>query len=150
MNELEQWKNDIWEYNKNYEAIELRIKEHSNTALKLLRRPIPHPDVATESAELSLLLERLVEVCAEASYNYRGVKNFYEVTLMKRKLSIMRNEEKKIAANVAEAEAVIASATEFSLMNEAERYKETSDKRYSATERLIESIHIRLNYGNKP
>lgn len=150
MTELDQWDNDMKAYNDKYEDIALKINQHGSKAVKLLRPKFPSTEAATESVELCVLLERLVEVCADAAYNYRGIKNFYERTLVSNKLMLMSDKEKKVAANVAESKAIELSLKEFELLNEAERYYDIVIKRYQATERLIDSIHLKLNYGNKP
>lgn len=148
MTELEQWHSDVALYNDEYDVLAAKIREDSNTALKALRKNHPKSEAADAVTELSLDLQRLVEVRASAVYNFRGVKNFYERSLIQRKLEIMRNSgEKKIAANVAEGEAVIQSSDEFFLLNEVEKLYEVAEKRFSATETLIESLHLKLKYG---
>lgn len=156
MTELEQWKNDFYEYNNEYEKVALKIKDLSNKAYNLVSEFKPlttaqNDILSSVGVALSVQLQRLVELRAEAAYNFRGVKNFYELTLIRHKLALMRSgREKKVAANVAENEAQQLSTEEFSLMNEAERYIEISDKRWETTERLVTSIQTKLNYGSNP
>lgn len=156
MTELDQWKNDLSVYNDEYEKIALKVKDLSNQAFSLVSefKPLTSAQYDTLSSvgvALSVQLQRLVESRAEAAYNFRGVKNFYERTIIERKLGLMRSSrEKKIAAGVAENEAVQLSTEEFELMNEAERYADVSDKRWETTERLIASIQTKLSYGQHP
>ena len=155
MTEVEQWKNDLFVYNEDYEKIALKVKDLSNRAYGLVGefKPLTAEQfqiLASVGVALSVQLQRLVDSRAEAAYNYRGVKNFYERTLKERKLVIMGRGEKKTAAGVAEDQALIESFAEFDLVNEAERYAETSDKRWESTERLIASVRTKLDYGQHP
>ena len=151
MTDLEQWKNDIYVYNEEYEKVLAGIRETVKKAKRLLHQKKPTAEIADELVNVTLGLQKLVDLNAEAGYNYRGIKGFYERTLISRKLDIMRAPgEKKVAANVAEGEAVIESQEEFALMNEAERYQTTCEKRYEATKELVASLRTKLEYGYKP
>lgn len=155
MTELEQWKHDLFSYTEEYEKVALQIKERSNHGYGLISEYKPLDASQVEKLKdvgvaLSTQLQRLVELRSEAFYNYRALKNFYERTVIERKLAIMGSGEKKIAAGVAENQATLESFAEFDLMNEAERYADTSDKRWEATVKLIDSLRTKLNYGSTP
>lgn len=156
-NELDQWRNDLQVYNEDYENIALLVKKYANQAYALVSEfkapltPIDNELLAALGIALSVQLQRLVDVRAEAAYNFRGTKNFYDRTVIGRKFQLMRGGgEKKIAANVAEGEAIQLSTKEFDIMNEAERYADISDKRWETTKELIASIRSKLDYGPKP
>ncbi len=148
--ELARWDKTLIEYNERYETLDDKIKEKVKIAKRLLHLKKPSADIADALIEISLLLQRLVDFNAEAGYNARGIKNFYERSLIKRKLEIMAEGEKKIAANVAEGQAVLDCQEMFTEMNLAELLKDTCERRYEATKELVASLRTKLEYGYKP
>lgn len=148
--ELQSLYNDVFGYDDKYEALNAKVKEHTKTAMQRLRARRPSVDVVDALNELGMDLQKLVDIRAEAAYNFRGAKQFYERMLIKRKLEIMSSKEKKVAANVAEGMAVIDSAEEFELMSQAQMRADTSDKRYEATLGMVENLRMKLNYGYEP
>lgn len=148
--EYQEWVNSLFVYNEDYEKVNLKIKDDTKFAKRLLRQKQSSVGIADALVDISVHLQRLVDLNAEAGYNYRGIKNFYERALITKKFEIMGSEEKKIAANVAEGQAVLDCAEEFFLVNEAERYKDTCEKRYEATKQLVVSLQTKLAYGFKP
>jgi hypothetical protein len=148
--ELKHWSDTLIEYNERYESLDNKIKEKVKFAKRLLHLKKPSPDVADALVEVSLVVQQLVDFCADAGYNARGTKNFYERSLIKRKLEIMAEGEKKIAANVAEGQAVIDCSDIFLESNLAEMLRETTEKRYEATKELVASLRTKLEYGYKP
>lgn len=148
--ELAQWEKTLIEYNERYEKFDDEIKEKVKIARRLLHLKKPSADVADSLLEVSLVLQRLVDFNAEAGYNARGTKNFYERSLIKRKHEIMAEGEKKVAANVAEGQAVLDCQEMFTEMNLAELLKDTIERRYEATKELVASLRTKLEYGYKP
>ncbi len=148
--ELKSLYDDIFRYDEKYEELNAKVKGHTKTALQRIRAHRPSADVVDVLNELGMDLQKLVDIRAEAAYISRGAKQFYERTLIKRKLEIMSSKEKKIAANVAEGMAVIDSAEEFELMNQAQMRADTSDKRYEATLGMVENLRMKLSYGYEP
>lgn len=148
--ELKSLYDEIFRYDEKYEELNAKVKAHTKTALQRLRAHRPSADVVDVLNELGMDLQKLVDIRAEAAYNSRGAKQLYERTLIKRKLEIMSSKEKKIAANVAEGMAVIDSAEEFELMNQAQMRADTSDKRYEATLVMVENLRMKLSYGYEP
>lgn len=148
--ELKHWSETLIEYNERYEKWNDSIKEKVKIAKRLLHLKKPSTDVADALVEMSLVLQQLVDFNADAGYNARGTKNFYERSLIKRKHEIMAEGEKKIAANVAEGQAVIDCSDIFLESNLAELLRETTEKRYDATKELVASLRTKLEYGYKP
>ena len=148
--ELKHWSETLIEYNERYESLNDDIKEKVKLARRLLHAKKPSTDIADALVEMSLVLQRLVDFNADAGYNARGTKNFYERSLIKRKHEIMTEGEKKIAANVAEGQAVIDCSDVFLESNLAELLRETTEKRYEATKELVASLRTKLEYGYKP
>ena len=93
--ELAQWKKTLIEYNERYEKFDDEIKEKVKIARRLLHLKKPSADIADSLLEVSLVLQRLVDFNAEAGYNARGTKNFYERSLIKRKHEIMAEGRRK-------------------------------------------------------
>ena len=148
--ELKHWSETLIEYNERYEKLNEDIKEKVKLAKRLLHLKKPSADVADALTDISLILQRLVDFNADAGYNARGTKNFYERSLLKRKHEIMTEGEKKVAANVAEGQAVIDCSDIFLESNLAEMLRETTEKRYDATKELVTSLRTKLEYGYKP
>lgn len=149
--ELLMWQKNLVEYNERYEKFDAELKEKVKLAKRLLNLQSPASEVADALIEMSLLMQKMVDYTADAGYNARGTKNFYERSLIKRKFEIMKAEtEKKIAANVAEGQAVIDCADIFHESNLADLLRETVEKRYESTKELAESLRTKLIYGYKP
>lgn len=148
--ELQSLYDEVFRYDEKYETLNAKVKEHTKTAMQRLRANRPSADVVDVLNELGMDLQKLVDIRAEAAYISRDAKQFYERMLIKRKLEIMSSKEKKIAANVAEGMAVIDSAEEFEMMNQAQMRADTSDKRYEATLVMVENLRMKLNYGYQP
>lgn len=144
------WRRTIEEYNGRYEALNDDIKATVKIAKRLLHQKKPTTDIADALIDVSLILQRLVDFNADAGYNFRGTKEFYERSLIKRKHEIMAEGEKKIAANVAEGLAVIDCHEEYLELNLAEMLRDTTQYRYEATKELVVSLQTKLTYGFKP
>ena len=148
---MESWRQSITSYNEEYEKLNRQIKHEYKQAGELLTLHKPNAEIAKAINSVAKQLARLVELRSEGGWNYRGLKNFYERTVIERKHEIMRTgKEKNLTEAMAYEEAVLASAKEFELLNLAQAYYDNVDGRFIATKLLIESLQLRLSYGENP
>ena len=148
---MDSWRQSVESYNEEYEKLNRQIKYEYKQAGELLTLHKPNAEIAKAISKVTVQLARLVELRSEGGWNYRGIKDFYERTLIERKQEILRTrEEKNLTDDVAYEEAKLASTEEFELLNMAKAYYDNVDGRFIATRLLIESLHLRLTYGENP
>ena len=150
VDELQMWQRTLIEYNERYEKLDNDTKEKVKLAKRLLHQKKPSTEIADALVDMALLLQKYVDFNADAGYNARGTKNFYERSLIQRKHEIMAEGEKKVAANVAEGQAVLDCQEMFTEMNLAQLLEDTCNKRFESIGLLVESLRTKLEYGYKP
>lgn len=148
---MESWRQSVESYNEEYEKLNRQIKYEYKQAGELLTLHKPNAEIAKAISNVAKQLARLVELRSEGGWNYRGLKDFYERTVIERKHEILRTrEEKNLTEAAAYEEAILASSEEFELLNLAQAYYDNVDGRFIATKLLIESLQLRLTYGENP
>lgn len=145
MNELGQWQNDIRVYDEKYETLYLKIKEHTNAAIKLVRGEATTPMLEKSAVELALCNQQLVEIQAMAGTIFRGANKFYELTKGAYKANLIK--EKNIAEEAAEVEALALSIEEFTVMDQAAYNLDIANKRWESTNTMIHTLLVELGYG---
>lgn len=148
---MDSWRQSVESYNEEYEKLNRQIKYEYKQAGELLTLHKPNAEIAKAISNVAKQLARLVELRSEGGWNYRGLKDFYERTVIERKHEILRTrEEKNLTEAAAYEEAILASSEEFELLNLAQAYYDNVDGRFIATKLLIESLQLRLTYGENP